>query len=217
MAFILSGRMMQINDILLTSLNEKSNPLVTADVSYHWLEWKIKSDQDFIQKESDHQFNLDLTISNSLLSSKFAWLSNLDKDSLVKIRTYNYLSDLRSTISEQFHQINNPVLSNLDKAINLVDKNLSAAFTNHQKEIDQINLKLKTDLLISIPTLLASLVISLKPSVLSITPDSLGALLPIVGTASLSSVMKQVRDYYLSKQKINHSPIGILWKAHEKK
>ena len=217
MIFYLSGRMMQINDILLTSLNEKSNPLVTADVTYHWLEWKIKSDQDLIQKESDHQFNLDLTISNSLLSSKLAWLSNLDKDSLVKIRTHNYLSDLRSTISKQFHQINNPVLSNIDKAINLADKNLSAAFTNHQKEIDRINLKLKTDLLISIPTLLASLVISLKPSVLSISPNSLGALLPIVGTASLSSVMKQVRDYYLSKQKIDHSPIGILWKAHEKK
>lgn len=213
-SFILHGRMMQINDILLTSLNEKSNPLITADVSYHWLKWKIESNQELIQKEIDHQAKLDLAVTNSLLSSKLDWLSNLDKDSLIKIRTNNYLSEIRNTITDQFHLINNPVLSNIDKVINLVDRNLSAAFKNHQDEIEQINLKLKTDLLISLPTLLASMAIFLKPSILGITPNSLGGLLPIVGTTSISSVLKQVRDYYLDKQKIEHSPIGILWKAY---
>jgi len=129
---------------------------------------------------------------------------------LIKLKKKGYVSYLRESLIINLNRFNNAPIDNLDEITRLVDLNLERALTKHHREIKQLNKQMKLDLSISASTLLANAIVKLQ---LISLPFDISFLGPIVGTVSLSYLVRKTVDYLTNKKKLAGSSLGILWKA----
>jgi len=214
--FLLQGRLMQINDLLNCSLVQSSHPLVSAPVSFHWLKWKLKSNQELVINEFETPKKLELGITNALLSENSRWLANVPLSALVDLRQTGKLSELRSIIRVEIDSLSNVKIDSLSQIVNQVDYNLSTALVNHQNRIKELDTKLRDELLISGPTFLASIAAAFQPSLFPFSPVWIQAIGGVLGTANLTEIVKSISGHIRERKKLSKTPVGILWSAKNK-
>jgi hypothetical protein len=213
--FVFLGRMMQINDVLHRSRSQNAHPLVAAPVSFHWLTWKIRANQSLIAKDLGFASDIELGLTNSLLSQNLEWLSNVPLEGLIELRKKGLLTELRALISRELESLTGVDLSNLEAIISQVDYNLSSALRQHQEQVKKLDEEYRMELAVKGPTFLLSIAAALQPSLLPLAPDWAKTLSVIVGTTSLSSVVQATVKYFKERNALGKTPVGLLWHAKE--
>lgn len=206
----LKGRMMQINDIYRRSLVNNAHLLIGAPVSFHWLAWKVRSDQKMLSNQLEIESTLELELTNSLLSQNLEWLSNVPASALIELRKKGQLSELRELINKETSRYKNASLTDIAEITKQIDYNLSTALKNHQEEKMKLDKTFRSELAISGTTFLLSVASAIVPSILATVPLWLSG---IVGTTSLKSVIQKTAEYLRERKKLSQTPMGILWQA----
>jgi hypothetical protein len=190
--------------------------LIAAPVSFHWFALKNLATQKAIAQELDYKNNLELTATNALLSRDLNWLSNITISNLIELRKKGQLSDIRTVINKQFEILSSSDMLNSNTIVSQVDYNLSSEFSKHQEQIKQLDSSLRTELGISIPTLLASITASIQPSWIPGASQWITQAGNIIGTTSFVNIVRGLIKYMRERRELRKSPIGILWSAKQK-
>ena len=214
--FMFLGRMMQINDVFHRASVQNSHPLIAAPVSFHWLAWKIQANQNLVIEQVQPSANLNLGLTNALLSQELDWLSNVPLEHLIELRKQGQLSKLRSLIGNEIDSLARLDVNNLDKAINQVDYNLSLALDNHQRKVKELDKKFCADLAISGPTFLLGVTAAFQPSLFPLIPSWTRGALGAIGTTKLSGIVQSTAKYIRERKTLVKTPVGLLWKTRKK-
>jgi len=214
--FTIMGRMMQINDVLHRSYNQNAHPLISAPVSFHWLSWKIESNQKLFYEQLGIQDNLDFNITNALLSQELRWLGNISQQNLIELRKKGQLEDIRELLRNEIDTLSQLDIDSLEKALNQVDQNLSVGIEKHQSQLDVLDRQYKTDLAISGSSLLISISAAFQPALFPLTPGMVKALGGVIGTTNIKDIVKSTVKYIRERKKLLNAPVGLLWKAQKK-
>lgn len=210
---ILFGRMSQANDILQAAYMQGAHPLVQAPVSFHWLTLKIRTNQKLLGEQLGLNPNLELIKTNALLAKNLEWLGNVPLHSLIELRTKGRLSEIRALINQGFNAFSNIPLLDIERVSNQIDYNLSVALEQHNEKVDLLNHELKSELAISIPTLLISVVAAFQPAYYTILPSWIIPTASLIGTAKLKDVIMSTSKYFKGRKALDKTPVGILWQA----
>jgi hypothetical protein len=213
--FMFLGRMMQVNDVLHRSRSQNAHPLVAAPVSFHWLTWKIRANRNLIAKDLGLARDMELGLTNSLLSQDLEWLSNVPLEGLIELRKKGLLAELRAVVSRELESLTGAGLSNLEAITSQVDYNVSSALRQHQEQVKELDRAYRTELAVTGSTFLLSIAAALQPSLLPLAPDWAKALSGIVGTTSLKSVVQATVKYFKERNALGKTPVGLLWHAKE--
>lgn len=213
---ILMGRMMQSNDVLGRAQAQSAHPLMTAEVSFHWLATKIKLNQQFLSQELNTKAIWELNKTNALLSQNLEWMSNIPLEALIGLRKKGQLKELRSLINQEMHLLSEASLDNAGEVASQVDYNLATALVTHQAKLKALDEKYRTELAISGGTMLASIIAAFQPSIAAILPGWLPAIGGLIGVSKLKDVVKAGIGYYRGRKELRKSPVGILWEAKKK-
>jgi hypothetical protein len=216
--FFLLGRMYQVNEVLHQASVQNAHPLIQAPVSFHWLKLKTEINQELISKELEIDINVELLKTNALLSKNLDWLSNIPINTLVEFRRKGRLEEFRKLVSKDFNQLSDLSLQDVSRVTNQVDYNLSTAFAEHQEKLSELNMNLKQEMIVSVPTLLLSIAAILQPIFATTLPAWLSPIGGIVGATKLKDVIAAATKYYRERNTIDKTPVGILWevKKHAK-
>ena len=211
--FTIMSRMLQANMVMFGASVYDANPLIAAPVSFHWLNWKIRVNRDLIAQNLGLESNLELALTNALLSSDLKWLSNIPVQSLIELRRKGRLSELRSVINQETERLATSKLDNLEVITNQVDYNLASALERHQEEIQKLDNAYRSEMSILGPSFLLSITGTFQPLLLPLLPQWVATLSTIFGTTSLVAIVPATLKYLQEKKTLGKSPIGILWQA----
>ena len=214
--FVLVGRMMQINDVFRNSIETNSHPLISAPVSFHWLNTKIEFNQEILNQKLDLQKIQTISITNSILDQKLNWFSNITDDNLIYLREKGYLSEIRELISNELAKFQDINIYNYNNLAREIDYNLSNEFKKHQSEISSLDQHFTQMLAIEGTTCLASVVAAIQPAFLTFLPDVITYSIGIIGAAKLKDIINSTVNYLREKKRLHNTPIGILWQAKNK-
>ncbi|MCH8285429.1 hypothetical protein IIB79_02755 [candidate division KSB1 bacterium] len=206
--FAMSGELLIANNLLQKSSGFNAHPLVSANVSFHWLKNKLKTNQELLSGEIEGLDIDALALTNSLLSKDLQWLGNIGLDDMVDLRKRGELKKLRSIIRSEIGNISTAGLDNFEAVSAQVDRNLSLALSKHQEKIGEIDSEFRTKLAISGGSLLLSVVAAFQPSIKLIAG--------FAGATNLKSIIQTSIAYYREKKAIRKDPVAILWRAKNK-
>jgi len=215
--FAIFGRFMQINDLLRYSSKIDSNPMISAEVSFHWLQCKLSLNQQVIEKSIPDKFKCDLALTNSLLSKKLMWLGNVPIDSIITLRKQGLLNDLRKDLNSGISQLSSSGVRDNEKISSQVDYNISVLIERHQEKIKEIDRELRYNLKISVPTLLISIAATIQPLMPAFLPQWIQYIGGVTGMSSISSMINSFVDYIQKRKNLSGSSVGILWQAKKEK
>lgn len=209
----LNGRLMQVNDVLVRSYENDSSPLVTAPVSYHWLKQKIITNQNiFFEGKYQHK-NINLGITNALLSQKNDWLDNITIPQVGILRKNSSVTELRKIIKSEMETLSNVTFNELDKIANQVDYNLNNAFLKHRSSLEEIQSELKKDIAMKGISFLTSATIALQPLIGNFLPIWTSYVGGLTGLNNLSDIISSIKTFLKQNKKLKQSPVGILFES----
>ncbi len=210
----LTGRLMQINDVLVRSDEINASPLIAAPVSFHWLKTKILENQKMFLNNNYENINLGVT--NSLLSTDKEWLGNISLEDLISVRKNGFISDFRKNISSEIEMLGDISISDLEKISSQIDFNLSELFKKHQNELGSLQRVLRNELAIKGTSFIVSLTIALQPLIGNFLPSWSSTIGGLAGLSSLTDIINGVREHINKKGRLLQSPVGILVNAKNK-
>jgi hypothetical protein len=209
---LIQGRMMQVNSVLFGASTYDANPLMATPVSFHWLNWKSRVNRNLMVQNSDLENDVDLKLTNALLSKDLNWLSNVPIKSLIELRKKGQLSELRSVINQEIERLACSPIDTLGVIAKQVDYNLVSALEKHQEEVESLNETFRSGLVFSGASFLLGVVGALQP-LFPIQPEWVATLGTIAGTAGGLSIISVINNYLKEKKAFGRTPMGILWKA----
>jgi hypothetical protein len=209
----LSGRLMQINDVLVRSNDNNASPLVTAPVSFHWLKQKIIANQNIFFEGKYQDKNINLGITNALLSEKTDWLDNLTITQVASLRKNGSVADLRKIIKSEIESLGNIKIDELERIANQVDYNLNNALLKHQLRLNEIQSELKKDITSKGISFLASATFAIQPLIGNFLPIWSSYVGGLTGLTNLNDIISTIKKFLRQKNKIKQSPVGILFES----
>jgi hypothetical protein len=208
------GRMAQASAVELRSNWLRGTPLIDAETSWKFLNWKMEYDAK-ISAEPEHPSET-MHIVRALQgegSTNLAWLGNVPPDSIIELRKKGLTDEVRSILSKGIPKLieSNPL--NFFRTSDQVVENLDRAFRAHQRALLDARDKKLGFYGIDVGSCLAVGGISVASA---ITADPLlGATAGILGVAGLPN-LRDIRTKFKSlkeeEQKLRTSPTGILFK-----
>ena len=97
------GRMSQANDLQLRSQTLRATPLIDAETSWRYFNWKLGYDSQVINADIDDKINLHIVRAlQSGASKELTWLGNISTQDIIKIRKSSDSDEIRQILSGGF-------------------------------------------------------------------------------------------------------------------
>jgi len=139
--FQVYSRMMQANDTVLRGIQFGATPVIDAPTSWQYLIWKYE--HDLKRRGSNEKKIKDLLVNNALTSINSPLIGNLTDKAIIKLRQENALQDLRNLITKNINEVKEASEEDFEKVTNQVTLNLTEAFEEHGKYIEDIRVRNK--------------------------------------------------------------------------
>lgn len=130
------GRMSQATDITWKALSLRGVPLIDAPTSWKYYNWSSEYDA-----EVNPEKNIPLHVTRGIqqvAEHDMQWIGNIPPESLIEIRKEGALEDIRTMISTGVSEIMSADSENFFREADKIYDNLEAAFSDHQKRIDEL-------------------------------------------------------------------------------
>jgi hypothetical protein len=211
------GRLRQAAHLMLVADADRASPILTAPLSFRWLSTKLELNREFATAALSAAGDVGLPKTNALLSEPLAWLANVSLEALVELRQTGQLSDLRKQFADALDGFSGARVDDLTAVARHVDHRLSEAIAAHQQKVKALDVALRSELRLAVPTLLGAVVATLQPGIATLLPDSLKGLAGLIGAANLKDIVKAISVHYRERKTLGRTPIGILWGARNTK
>ena len=212
----ISGRMLQVNDLLVRSNQLGGTPFIDAPTSWQYFLWKYEYDQQISNAVNPELKNL-LAI-KALQADDLTWLGNVPYEAIVQLRKDGALHDIREMMTRGLGEIERVSEADFDTATDKVVSNINEALEKHNKELIELSSSAKKYFGYDITPWLTCGGLSIAAATTGNIPLSVSAAIAgMIGSPSVRELWGKGKDLLEDNKKIKRSPIGIFFEAKKKK
>lgn len=211
------GRMAQANETLIKSRRFRGVPIIDAPTSWQFFNWKLEYDSERFDPEHFEQLHITRGLQN-LAQNEMTWLGRIPPEALIEIRKDGALDEIRAMLSSGISELIEMRPDNFYRSTDKVMDNIQSAFAEHEK-----NLKILSDKKWKFAG--SDIGSWLAIGTLEVAAAATGT--PLFGLAALAAnqfvdvpKIKELPGKYKKiieeDQKINRSPVGLLFRYSKK-
>lgn len=212
------GRMAQANDLLARSQSLRATPLIDAETSWRYFNWKLGYDSKAINDDIDGRVNLHIVRAlQSGASKELTWLGNIPPQDIIKIRRSNDSEELRQILSGGLRELVKTNPNNFFRTSDQIIDNINKELDKHQAKLRELRDKKMKFYGIDVASCLVVGGISIAASFMN---PAIGAIAAGIGWSGLAPSPKDVKKEFKSLKKeekeINESTTGLFFKEAPK-
>lgn len=213
------GRMSQANDLLMRSRDLRATPLIDAETSWRYFNWKLGYDSQEIDDDVRGKINLHTVRAlQSGASKELTWLGNISPQDIIKIRKLDESGEIRQILSGGISELIKLNPTNFFRTSDQVIDNINEALGKHQAKLKELRDKKMKFYGVDVASCLVVGGISIAASFIN---PALAALVAGVGWLGVAPSPKEVKKDFENlqkeKKKIKESATGLFFKEAVKK
>ncbi len=216
LAHHLHSRLMQANDIVLSSQRLGGTPIVDAPTSWQYLLWKYEYDLARAPAANSPQAVHDLLIAKALHSEREDGTLRLLRASpnvLIELRRNGALAELRDVMRKGFEDITLASASDIETVTNAVVANINAAMLEHQARLEKLARSGVKWYGLEVAPMIVSASISIVGAATgNVEMATAGAVANTLGLATLKDVVKSGKQILSDYKYLRRSATGILFR-----
>lgn len=135
------GRMTISNEMLIKARRLNGTPIIDAPTSWQYLVWKMEYDAERAETEFKSRDLHVVKGLNDLASSEMQWLGNIPTEALLEVRKQGAMDEIRNILGTGINELIEANPSNFHRSKDKIFANISSAFRQHQKNIDELRAK----------------------------------------------------------------------------
>lgn len=212
------GRMSVSNELLIKSRRLNGSPIIDAPTSWQYLVWKMEYDAEQAENELQSE-NLHVVRGLSdLANGEMQWLGNIPPESLIEIRKEGAMDEIRNILGQGVNDLIEANPSNFHRSRDQIFDNINNAFSQHQKNIDELTAKkwkfagkdIGSWLVVGSFEVTAAITGLPVWGMATIAADQ------VLDVPKLKDIPQSIRDLSNENQKIKKSPVGMLFNIKKK-
>jgi hypothetical protein len=212
------GRMSVSNELLIKSRRLNGSPIIDAPTSWQYLVWKMEYDAEQAENELQSE-NLHVVRGLSdLANGEMQWLGNIPPESLIEIRKEGAMDEIRNILGQGVNDLIEANPSNFHRSRDQILDNINNAFSQHQKNIDELTAKkwkfagkdIGSWLVVGSFEVTAAITGLPVWGMATIAADQ------VLDVPKLKDIPQSIRDLSNENQKIKKSPVGMLFNIKKK-
>lgn len=212
------GRMSVSNELLVKSRRLSGSPIIDAPTSWQYLAWKMEYDSERTESQTgDHDLHIVRGLQD-LAANEMEWLGNISPDALIEIRKQGAMDDIRAMLGNGLNEIINANPNNFHRSRDQIFENIYEAFRQHRKNIDELRGKKWSFAGKDIGSWVVTGTLGVTAAVTGMPVWGLAAIAAdqLLDAPKLKDIPKSIRDLADETNKVNKSPVGILFKVSKK-
>lgn len=212
------GRMATSNELLIKARRLGGTPIIDAPTSWQYFKWKLEYDSERMESISDLQ---NLHINNALQSlskQDMTWIGNIPPKALIEIRKEGAMDEIRHILSNDIEKLIETNPNNFHRTQDKVYDNLEKAFLKHQENLKDLS---KKKWKFAGQDIGSWLVIGGIEVTAALTGTPIWGLAGLAANQvfdppKLKDIPKSIKDLKEENDKLNKSPVGMLFNIKEK-
>lgn len=209
------GRMSVSNELLLKARQLSGTPLIEAETSWQFFNWKLEYDAEKAQEYYGSE-KLHITKGLSDLSqTDLPWLGNIPPESLLELRKQGALEEIRSILGNNINELVKTNPTNCFRTRDQILENIEQSFAKHRKKLDELKAKNWKFAGKDIGSWIVMGSIGIGAALTGTPAWGLAALAidQVLDAPKLREIPQRYRDLIEHNREVKQSPVGILFKA----
>jgi hypothetical protein len=132
------GRMIQANEILIKSRRLNGIPIIDADTSWQFFNWKLEYDAQQFDAQQFEQLHVTKGLQN-LAKNEMTWLGCIPPEALIELRKDGAVDEIRSILNSGISEIIEMRPNNFFRSTDKVMENIQSAFAEHEKNLKTLS------------------------------------------------------------------------------
>jgi hypothetical protein len=209
------GRMMQAADLITKSRSLSGTPLIEAETSWKYFNWKLEYDA---VSENDVPLHMVHGLQHAG-HAKLEWLGDIPPAALIEMRKQGAAEEIRSVLSEGVAEIAEAQPTGFLRTADKIVGNIEMAFANHQDNLRQLRNKNMKFWGYDIGSLIVTGGIGVAAAITSMPALALGALAAdqVLDPPKIRDLPGRVRDLSRERNAVKNSPMGLLFRHRKNK
>jgi len=212
------GRMATSNELLIKARRLNGIPIIDAPTSWQYFKWKLEYDSERMESITNLK---DLHINKALLglaNKDMRWIGNIPPKALIEIRKTGAMDEIRHIISSDIGKLIDINPSNFHRTQDQIFNNLQEAFKKHQENLNHLSNKKWKFAGRDIGSWLVVGGIEVAAALTGTPAWGLAGLVAsqLFDPPKLKDIPKSIKDLKEENDKINKSPVGILFNIQQK-
>lgn len=212
------GRMGTSNELLVRASRLKGTPIIDAPTSWQYFAWKLEYDG---ARTAQRTNATDLHVVRglqALADGEMQWLGNISPDALMEIRRQGAMDEIREILGKGVAELVEANPANFHRTRDRVFDNLSDAFRQHRKNLNELREKRWKFAGKDIGSWLVTGSFGIAAAATGAPIWALGALASdqLLGAPKLNNIPKTMQGLVEENRKLHRSPVGMLFDIREK-
>lgn len=209
------GRMSVSNELLLKARQLSGTPIIEAETSWQFLNWKLEYDAEKAQEFYGSE-NLHITKGlTDLSNTDLPWLGNIPPESLLELRKQGALEEIRGILGKNIKELVETNPTNCFRTRDQILENIELSFDKHRKKLDTLKAKNWKFAGKDIGSWVVMGSIGIGAALTGTPAWGLAALAvdQILDAPKLREIPQRYRELIEQNKEVKQSPVGILFKA----
>jgi hypothetical protein len=212
------GRMSVSNELLVKSRRLNGSPIIDAPTSWQYLVWKMEYDAEKAENELQSE-NLHVVKGlGDLANGEMQWLGNIPPESLIEIRKEGAMEEIRNILGQGVNELIEANPSNFHRSRDQIFDNIHNAFSQHQKNIDELTAKKWKFAGKDIGSWLVVGSLEVTAAITGVPVWGMATIAAdqVLDVPKLKDIPQSIRDLSNENEKIRKSPVGMLFNINKK-
>ncbi len=208
------GRMSQAAAVELRSTRLRGTPLIDAETSWRYLNWKMEYDaQPSAEPEHPSEAMHIVRALQAEGDKNLCWLGNVPSEAIIELRRRGLTEEVRAILSKGVPRLIDANPTNFFRTSDQVVENLDSAFREHQRALVEAREKkvklfgLDVGACLAVGGISVAAAITANPQLAAVA-----GILGVAGLPNLRDIKTKFKDLREQEQKVSTSPTGILFK-----
>lgn len=208
------GRMSVSNELLLKAQQLSGTPIIEAETSWQFFNWKLEYDAERAQKYYSSENLHILKGLTDLSQTDLPWLGNIPPESLLELRKQGALEEIRNILGNNIKEIIETNPTNCHRTRDQILDNIQHGFENHKKKLDELKSKNWKFAGYDIGSWIVMGGIEISAALTGTPAWGLAAFATnqFLDTPKLKEIPQRYRDLVEQNKKVKQSPVGMLFK-----
>ena len=213
------GRMGISNELLIKSRQLSGTPIIDAETSWMFLNWKLEYDSEKAQEYYNSE-NLHIIKGLTDLSqTDLPWLGNIPPEALIELREQGALEEIRNILGNNIKELISTNPTNCFRTRDQILFNIDKSFDDHRKKLDELRAKKWKFAGHDIGSWIVMGGIEIGAALTGTPSWGIGAFIAdqLLDAPKLREIPQRYLDLVQENEKVHQSPVGILFKASNNK
>ncbi|MEO6119018.1 MAG: hypothetical protein ABIP37_08085, partial [Methylotenera sp.] len=133
------GRMSVSNELLVKSRRLNGTPIIEAPTSWQYLVWKMEYDADRAESTFNSKNLHVIKGLGDLANADMQWLGNIPPAALIELRKVGAMDEIRNMLGNGINELIETNPNNFHRSRDHIFENINNAFSQHQKNINELS------------------------------------------------------------------------------